>query len=455
MSTAHQNKLTRWTMRARSTAHTLLTAASSITRRQALLLGLGFIGLTALASLSLTGHDLTGTADSVSNGVQPAPSETAALATNKPTDQVQMVAPPMAPSIQPAPSETAALATGNPADQAPADPVMASLTDPSTDVSILFIPLSKPKLERRAALAPATQTLKSQRPPPEAPFSTATATRDRLDELADRFLRFDQALNEAARSRLNTPAEVRRVLKNLRFTNAAEIAQGWYASRAIIAAQHPDFIRGVRDELDIYGESAVTAQLQGSGSYARNISGAQSAAVTVLDTIAADNRKMADLSQRFLTAAREFQNKKWGSLDPLPEPGTAPSKYAASQATIRANAQIGDMLTALATALNELAGITPAHAYAPSTMERILALGARRVIGMTHRSGDTSAALLTDPQSSKCLRWARLNLNQCLAAAHFPSEEAWCTGKHAIEDVRACWAQALPPRVAAASRDTR
>lgn len=279
-------------------------------------------------------------------------------------------------------------------------------------------------------------------------LSSAAVAADRgtdaaaLERLASQYAAFDAALNEAARSDLDTPSEVRRVLKNLRYKKADGIAKGWYAYRALIAARHDDFVRGVNEEVGVNGKHAVLRQLTGSGSYARNIPGAQSAAAAVIDAIAADNRKMADLSARFMTAAREFQNTKWGALEPLTAPGDAARDMADT------GKPVSEMLAELGGALNRIAGITPAQAYSPSTMERILALGARRVIGEAHGMTLDHTAVLIDKQNSKCLRWARLNLNQCLAAAHFPSEEAWCTGKHAIEDVRACWAKVLPPKFA-------
>ena len=263
-----------------------------------------------------------------------------------------------------------------------------------------------------------------------------------LDRLARRYAEFDRALNAAASSRLNTPKEVRRVLRDLRYTKADQIGKGWYAFRAVVAANHPDFARGVRDEIETLGERTVLKQLTGSGSYARSIAGAQSAAAEVIDAIAEDNQLMASLSERFLSAAREFQNKKWGMTRPLSD-GKMTAELDADEDM--ADENMADQLAALGRALREVAGITPAHAYSPATMERILALGAQRVIGV---SPGESQSLMSDRASDKCLKWARLNLNQCLAAAHFPSEEAWCTGKHAIGDVRACWAKALPPRLA-------
>ena len=85
--------------------------------------------------------------------------------------------------------------------------------------------------------------------------------------------------------------------------------------------------------------------------------------------------------------------------------------------------------------------VGPAQAYTPGVMNRILTLGAYQVIEGSMTAGDADHRNST----GRCLNWARLNLDQCIAASRFPSEEAYCTGKHAVEEVRSCWAEALPP----------
>lgn len=39
----------------------------------------------------------------------------------------------------------------------------------------------------------------------------------------------------------------------------------------------------------------------------------------------------------------------------------------------------------------------------------------------------------------RCLRFARLNLRQCLAAAHFEDEEIFCAARHGFTETGACW----------------
>lgn len=253
-----------------------------------------------------------------------------------------------------------------------------------------------------------------------------------LNGFAQDYAVFQSVLNDASTLKLNTPNQVRHVLQQLRYSEPKRIARGWIAYRALIAARDPAFARGVQARVAAEGRDNVLANLSGRGVYARRIDGAGSATAAVIETIAADNVKMATLSQRFLTAARDFQSKKWGSLTPLPEERTVDT------AALEEGRGVFEAIK------REFSPVSTAHAASAPLMEQVLAVAARHVIDEQEAQSQLIDSFTANSNSTRCLRWARLNLNQCLAASHFPSEEAWCTGKHGLEDVRACWAKVLP-----------
>ncbi|MEQ9517824.1 MAG: hypothetical protein RLN89_00145, partial [Parvibaculum sp.] len=235
---------------------------------------------------------------------------------------------------------------------------------------------------------------------------------------------------------LGTPREVRRLLDKLRFNEPSSVAQGWLAHRGLIAAADPSFAAGVQQAVSAQGQVAVIAQLSGKGQFARDLPGADSAVNSVMNAIAADNRLLNQLHEHFLDAAQTFQGNRWGMITPAP--AAAPSNDFAAL-------EDDEGTSGLSSILSELAPISTAHALAPHIMERVLAYGARHIISTSLQTAIPTADLAQpDQKTTSCLNWSKLNLNQCIAAAHFPSEEAWCTGKHAIEDVRACWANVLP-----------
>jgi len=257
--------------------------------------------------------------------------------------------------------------------------------------------------------------------------------------LAEQYALFQRAVTEAISSPLKTPAELRRLLDKLRFSEAGTVAQAWLAHRGLIAAHDPTFAEGVRRAVARHGAIAVLKQLTGRGSFARDLHGANTAVAAVMAEISADNQRLSELRSRFLSVAQTFQGNRWGMIDKPSEPIT--SDFAQVQP---ANDE-GAVVEQFASALSNFSPISSAQAYVPVQMERVLAYGARHLIATSlHAEVQTSELAPPARNTTSCLNWAKLNLNQCIAAAHFPSEEAWCAGTHAIEDVRACWAGALP-----------
>ncbi|MCE9649579.1 MAG: hypothetical protein K8R18_08155 [Parvibaculum sp.] len=248
-----------------------------------------------------------------------------------------------------------------------------------------------------------------------------------LSQLAGVYLQYGDAMKIAEKSKLNTPKEVRRVLKTLRFSQPENMADGWYAVRGMAAAQSKVFAEGVRNEVRINGQAKVLASLE-DADYVLRIPGASDAISSVMASAAVENDRLMKLRKRFIDTAFKFQKQKWGMNEPL-----------ASEPVVKV-AGNDTRSSALARVLGALSPISEAQAYSTPVMTKILALGAREVIAAPIISISAGGK----DETSTCLNWARLNLNQCVAAAHFPSEEAWCTGTHAIEEVRTCWMAAMP-----------
>jgi hypothetical protein len=247
-----------------------------------------------------------------------------------------------------------------------------------------------------------------------------------LNKLAGVYYRFDKAINGAESSKLNTPKEIRRVLKTLRIQEPETLADGWYAVQAMAAANNTVFAQGVRDEVRVHGEAHVLASLK-NADYVLHLPGASAAVSSIMASARSEDARLIKLRKRFIDTAFRFQKQKWGMIAPLQM--STPVEVAAAEPV---SSRVRELLS-------DLSPISEAQAYSLPVMTKILAQGAREVISapIVPISGGKDA-------TSSCLNWARLNLNQCIAAAHFPSEEAWCVGTHAVEEVRTCWAAALP-----------
>lgn len=233
----------------------------------------------------------------------------------------------------------------------------------------------------------------------------------------------------ASSNPLKTPRNVRQALKQLKIADPVPLAANWLNEQADIARHNRAFADGVRGQLRARGKQELLALIASDVGYVFNIPGAGEAMADVVSHVGVEDKALSTLSTRLRDTSYAMQRSKWGMIEPL-KLETAPVKTASASWT--------DKLKGIAA---ELSPVAPAQAYSVSVMHRIMATAARRIVD-PDQPVDVSAK---GSDTARCVNWARLNLAQCIAAAHFPSEEAYCTGKHAVEEVRQCWAQVLPP----------
>lgn len=328
-----------------------------------------------------------------------------------------MDAKPELSAVQPAPVPEA----GTAAETAAVAPwQVAAATAVMSDGSIIPVPRARPDL---AGLTLSRTTAADAAP--AAPLGGPPS----LVEKAAAYRAFDVAIDELAARSFKAPRDVRAALDALRPHEPEYLAEGWIANSAFLAASQPTFAAAIRGAVARDGKRSVLAALR-SGSGVWMFDGAQEARALVVEDAAADYRKLTALGQRFLTTAMEFQRTRWGAHEPAAPFSIAP-QFAAAEPAGRGFAGI----------LAEIAGVTPAQAAVP-VMQRILSLAGHIAVEAA-ATGEISE-LTENRDLARCARFARLNLNQCLAASRFPSEEAYCTGKHAMNEVASCWALYIP-----------
>ncbi len=295
------------------------------------------------------------------------------------------------------------------------------------------IPIPSPR-ERSIASAPGVQVASID---PSAGL-TSSLLRPAITGNAQNYALYFKNVDLAGAAPLKTPKQVRGALATMRFSDAHALAVGWYSYQGHIAAQDPVFRKGVEDTVAKVGKDEFLASLTNNVNFAMSLPGAVNAQKAVMASIAQDDRRMSAVASKFTEATRVMGSSKWGMITPLPPEFTAvpPVQEAAASwlDTLKAGLRYG---------MAELAPVTPAEAAAHMVMERILIVGARDIV-LGKVGGNTPPLYASDPDTVQCLTWARLNLSQCLAAARYPSEEAYCTGKHAVEEVRSCLSAGFP-----------
>ena len=249
---------------------------------------------------------------------------------------------------------------------------------------------------------------------------------DSLAALAQDFLSFRKRLVAAANFRLQSPEHVRTLLAYLHIEDDSRLVRGWFAHHALTAAETPAYIVGVRSLLQTHDSDELLRLLQTERRFARfRIPGAEQALLRIQAEKQGDRLLLQRLTDFLLETAKAWQGRKWGQLRQQRE-GILPAVLV--------------RLRRLAASAGEGGFVGAAHARAYTPTDLILTLAARRILGESL----AEVGKIEHPDAVRCLRWARLNLDQCMVSSHTPAEEAWCAGVHGVEEVSACWRFLLP-----------
>jgi hypothetical protein len=71
-------------------------------------------------------------------------------------------------------------------------------------------------------------------------------------------------------------------------------------------------------------------------------------------------------------------------------------------------------------------------------LDRMAALAALQALDATESNQTAVQRLISDPRSRDCFEMAQLQLYQCMSAARFRYENAFCLGAHGLRDVGTC-----------------
>lgn len=239
------------------------------------------------------------------------------------------------------------------------------------------------------------------------------------------------------------------------------LVRAWLAYSSLIAEQHPQFLDDVRDVADYYGRDAAISALANDPAYAGAFRYSEAASESVLEAIDEDSAQIRELGEQYRQSAYALQNERWANAiardrqnrlaalraaddisAPLANDLFTTSFFseadigAASGLFLESTPRPGLPATTPNLTLNN--DIVP---YEPDRVRvgRILSIAALRAIGEDTRYTEESIqTLLADPLAQRCISWARINLAQCVAAAHFEYEDSFCIAQHALIEVSNC-----------------
>ncbi|MES1156191.1 MAG: hypothetical protein ABUL73_00305 [Alphaproteobacteria bacterium] len=261
--------------------------------------------------------------------------------------------------------------------------------------------------------------------------------------------------------------------------NRDDMTRGWVAYGAATAAQSTAFDQGVRDAAAYYGRDAVIWAIAADPYYARGLRGGADATKLALNAANADGARVIAVADRYQELAYSLQRQRWANT-------VAPQQDARVH-RIRALGAPGGATLTLAADVSPRLAVTPGSlspgtdptafggrrfwdalrggpdvttvASAPPPLRlngprgeavaRMTSVAALEVLGATTDHATAISALLNDQRSRDCFEMAQLQLYQCMSAAHYRYENAFCLGQHGLRDVGLCISAVAEPDTSA------
>lgn len=309
-----------------------------------------------------------------------------------------------------------------------------------------------------ARTPPAKQPVISTAPKTSArPAPVTPAPVGRVDDVvraAGDYLIYQQTLAQMNSVRLDSSASLDTAVAIAGRANPNAAGSGLVPYLALIAAQEPAFVDGVRAAARLYGRDSLIRGFQADITYAAKIPGAEAALTVVRATLLRDAAQFNQMGSRFTRDAYTIQKSSWSQG--VSAKGRTQSLKSGVAATPPQTQSVLDALAAprvigsaeLGTALDRIAQFwaatgqekptqKPAIATITPTQTAIanaaLSLAALRVLNGAELRSITSPAIL-----QSCMEMSRLQLYQCFSAGKYKYEEPFCLGRHALADPAKC-----------------
>ncbi|MFO1186979.1 MAG: hypothetical protein U1E87_05735 [Alphaproteobacteria bacterium] len=284
----------------------------------------------------------------------------------------------------------------------------------------------EPSPRPRPSGAPPAETV-------EVPTPSAKVA-DTLQAAINTYQRFKAGIMALAKLRLDQPPSIRQAQKLLAGQNQAALSRGWVGSFGQAAAKVSEFAAGLTGAAAKETPDALKTRLEQKPGDVWQVAGAANASSAVVKQVASDLLIMESVAYRLVDLSSNHETSRQASSESgnYFSPPAPPAGDTTPEAKKPATQKISELSAAMRTARST--GDSPAK----SLMAQILAVGARMQLSQAGALPDPASA--SHAETDQCLRWAQLNLAQCLAAAHDNTERGWCLGAIGIHDRAKCWA---------------
>jgi hypothetical protein len=282
---------------------------------------------------------------------------------------------------------------------------------------------------------------------------------------------------------VSTNAQLENALDRVGRHNRDALTRGWVAYGAYTAAQSQAFMQGVRDAAAYYGRDAVIWAITVDPSYARGLRGGQDATAMMISSAVADSARITTVADQYHDLAYSLQRQHWANTvapqqsarvqrvrslaaadapaAALPD-GVAPHLNVAiltlspnSDPTVFGGKRFWDTVQSGAAHSGNVVEVssTPvtyrANPPRSPALDRMAAVAALQALNVTDSMQSQVSQLLDDPRSRDCFEMAQLQLYQCMSAAHFRFENAFCLGEHGLREMGTCIGAVATPDTSA------
>lgn len=247
----------------------------------------------------------------------------------------------------------------------------------------------------------------------------------------DRFQRFmteTTAISPQFRDGAGVAAAVRRGATY----DPQSFSQGMTLYAALAAVSEPAFAKAVRERADDIGREALIEELTANPTLAARLPGADRAAGRASAALTREGDALIAAGRSVKQAAYDIQRQPWSTVF-MPNAAAALAEVKALGSG-RPDADQARYIPASSSAMGY--GANPWVATS-GTVDRALALAALMTLGEAP-DGERARPLLADGRGGQCLRMAKMNYHQCLAAAGPQYEGVFCVAVHAMIEPGQC-----------------
>lgn len=304
--------------------------------------------------------------------------------------------------------------------------------------------------------------------PPEPPAPPA----EPLAAAIGNYAAYQNDISALETGALGTADELERALDRAAGVNRETMSRGWIAYGALTAAQAPEFVKSVRDTAAHYGREVMIRGLTLDPGYAQTLKGGDEAARLALIAARADGARVFAVGERYKELAYTLQRQRWANAVAPQQPARVQrmKTLSASAATRGVDAVMAPRLQAAAVtftpwtdstqfgganfwdtfrttpapvaaaplAAPALPPVLRAHHDRVQTVNRMTTLAALYALDATKEPSAQADRLLSEGSTTRCLELAQVQFYQCMSAARFRYENAFCLGEHALKDMGSC-----------------